>query len=146
MVFQRVGRRYAAAMAEAFVTGDNHPSCGICPSRRFPLGEFDVFERPSAECPFNPADGHRYTAAGVPVCVHPHKIGLVPRRYKTDGVPFAVELNLPDHPADLDAYLREVMHSAAPGVLELLIERATHEIPRAFPDVDVLQALRRALN
>ncbi|MFF3243252.1 hypothetical protein ACFYWY_05815 [Streptomyces sp. NPDC002870] len=133
-------------MPEAFVTGGEHPSCGICPSRRFPLGEFDVFERPSADCPFNPEDGHRYTSAGVPVCVHPEKVGLPPGRYKTEGVPFAVELRLPDSPAKLDAYLYEVMHSAAPGVLELLIEQATQEIPQAFPEVDVLQVLRRALN
>ncbi|MEU9012030.1 hypothetical protein AB0D12_20075 [Streptomyces sp. NPDC048479] len=133
-------------MAEAFVTGGEHPSCGICPSRRFPLGEFDVFERPSADCPFSPADGHRYTSAGVPVCVHPEKVGLPPGRYKTEGVPFKVELQLPDSPDQLDAYLYEVMHSAAPGVLELLIEQATQEIPQVFPEVDVLQALRRALN
>lgn len=132
-------------MADAFVTGGEHPSCGICPSRRFPLGEFDVYERPSAECPFNPNDGHRYTASGVPVCVHPHKVGLPPGRYKTEGTPFEVALNLPDSPADLDSYLHEVMHSAAPGVLELLIDQAQQEIPRAFPEVDVIQALRRAL-
>lgn len=133
-------------MAEAFVTGGEHPSCGICPSRRFPLGEFDVVERPSADCPFNPEDGHRYTAAGVPVCVHPEKVGLPPGRYKTEGVPFAVELRLPDSRSQLDAYLYEVMHNAAPGVLELLIEQATQEIPQVFPEVDVLQVLRRALN
>lgn len=133
-------------MTEAFVTGGEHPSCGICPSRRFPLGEFDVFERPSADCPFNPEDGHRYTSAGVPVCVHPEKVGLPPGRYKTEGVPFTVELRLPDSPAKLDAYLYEVMHSAAPGVLELLIEQTTQEIQRVFPEVDVLQVLRRALN
>lgn len=133
-------------MTEAFVRGGEHPSCGICPSRRFPLGEFDVFERPSRDCPFNPADGHRYTAAGVPVCVHPEKVGLPPGRYKTDCQPFTVELKLPDSAAELDAYLHDVMHSAAPGVLELLIEQAAQEIPQVFPEVDVLQALRRALN
>ncbi|WP_344077678.1 hypothetical protein [Streptomyces crystallinus] len=133
-------------MADAFVTGGEHPSCGICPSRRYPIGEFDVFERPSAEAPFSPVDGHRYTTAGVPVCVHPHKVGLPPGRYKTDGIPFTVELKLPDSPAGLDAYLYEVMHSAAPGVLEVLIEQAAEEIPRVFPQVDVVQVLRRALN
>lgn len=134
------------AMTEAFVAGGEHPSCGICPSRRFPLGEFDVFERPSRDCPFNPADGHRYTTAGVPVCVHPEKVGLPPGRYKTDCLSFTVELKLPDKAAELDAYLNDLMHSVAPGVLELLIEQATQEIPQVFPEVDVLQALRRALN
>ncbi|MFK4224182.1 hypothetical protein [Streptomyces sp. NPDC019890] len=112
-------------MEEAFVGGGEHPACGICPSRRFPLGEFDAFERPSGECPFDPSDGHRYTAAGVPACVHPEKVGLPPGRCKTEGVPLTAELALPDRAGDLDAYLYDVMHSAAPGVLELLIEQAT---------------------
>ncbi|MBT2509989.1 hypothetical protein J7I98_29830 [Streptomyces sp. ISL-98] len=133
-------------MAEPFLTGGVHPACGICPSRRFPLGEFDVFERPSHDCQFNPVDGHRYTAAGVPVCVHPEKVGLPPGRYKTDGTPFTAELKLPADAAELDVYLHEVLHNAAPGVLELLIEQAAQQIPRAFPEVDSLQVLRRALN
>ncbi|GAA2250091.1 hypothetical protein GCM10010232_42420 [Streptomyces amakusaensis] len=133
-------------MADALVTGGNHRSCGSRPSRRLPLGEFDVFERPSADCPFDPADGHRYTADGVPVCVHPEKVGLPPARYKSDGIPFTAELELPVSPADLDTYLRQVMHGAAPGILELLIEQAVREIPRVHPEVNVIQALRRALD
>ncbi|MEU7105025.1 hypothetical protein ACFQ2B_18670 [Streptomyces stramineus] len=132
-------------MAEAFVSGDEHPACGICPSRRFPLGEFDVHERPSSDCPFRPADGHRYTAAGVPVCVHPHKVGIPAGRYKSDGISLAGGLQWPDDAAELDAYLHEVLHSAAPGMLELLIEQATTELPAVFPDVDVITTLRRAL-
>ncbi|WP_116214952.1 hypothetical protein [Streptomyces olivoreticuli] len=132
-------------MAEAYVTGDEHPACGICPSRRFPLGAFDVVERPSRDCPFNPADGHRYTPDGVPVCVHPDKVGVPAGRYKTDGLPLATKLALPDDVAELDSYLRGVMHSAAPGVLELLIEQAVTEIPCTFPGVDVITTLRRAL-
>lgn len=105
-----------------------------------------MIERPSRDCPFDPADGYRYTAAGVPVCVHPEKVGLPPGEYKSEGTPFTVELKLPSEAAELDAYLYGVMHNAAPGVLQLLIERATQEIPRAFPEVDVLRTLRRALN
>ncbi|MEV6673467.1 hypothetical protein [Streptomyces sp. NPDC051162] len=133
-------------MVEAFVSSDEHPACGICPSRRFPLGEFDVAERPSREFPFDPSDGHRYTAAGVPVCVHPEKVGMPPGKYATDGTATAPGLRLPDDITDLDPYLHDLMHSAAPGVLEGLIERAVQEIPRAFPEVDVVQALRRALS
>ncbi|MCC2278502.1 hypothetical protein LKL35_24205 [Streptomyces sp. ET3-23] len=132
-------------MADAFVTSDEHPACGICPSRRFPLGGFDVAERPSREFPFNPVDGHRYTDAGVPVCVHPEKVGLPPGRYATDGTPPVPELRLPNDPVDLDPYLRDLMHSAAPGMLEQLIDQAVEQIPQVFPEVDVVQALRRAL-
>ncbi|MBO0511941.1 hypothetical protein J0695_08950 [Streptomyces beijiangensis] len=133
-------------MVEAFLTGDGHRACGICPSRHFPLGEFDVAERPSKDLPFDPRDGHRYTAAGVPVCVHPEKVGLSPRRYKTDGLSLTAELVLPQEAAELDRYLRELMHNAAPETLEILIDQATQEIPRVFPEVDVITALRRALN
>lgn len=133
-------------MAEAFVSGDGHRACGICPSRLFPLGEFDVVERPSRECPFNPEDGHRYTLRGVPVCVHPEKVGLPPAPYKTDGVALLGDVALPADVADLDEYLRELVHGAAPGALELLIDLADREIRRAFPEVDATLALRRAFN
>ncbi|MFE4800295.1 tyrosine-type recombinase/integrase [Streptomyces sp. NPDC056708] len=39
-----------------------------------------VYDRPSWECPFDPADGFRYTADRTPACVHPHKVGLEPDR------------------------------------------------------------------
>ncbi|MEU2835087.1 hypothetical protein ABZ667_41790 [Streptomyces lavendulae] len=35
---------------------------------------------PCWECPFDPADGFRYTADGTPACVHPNKIGVEPDR------------------------------------------------------------------
>ncbi|MEW1719850.1 hypothetical protein [Streptomyces sp. NPDC093109] len=134
-------------MDEAFVTGDgHHTACGICPSRRFPLGEFDVFERPSKECPFDPADGHRYTAERVPVCVHPGKVGLPVGRYKSDGVPLTQPFVLPADVSDLVPYLRVVLYGAAPGMVETLIDRALAEIPQTFPGVDPVAALRRALN
>ncbi|MGW6055327.1 hypothetical protein [Streptomyces sp. NPDC055189] len=56
------------------------PVCGICPSKRLPREAFVVYDRPNREAPFNPGDGLRYTAAGTPACVHPHKIGLEPDR------------------------------------------------------------------
>ncbi|WP_026150088.1 hypothetical protein [Streptomyces prunicolor] len=134
-------------MAEAFVSGDVlHLACGICPSRRFPVGGFDVVERPSAECPFNPVDGHRYAADGTPVCVHPDKVGLPVGRYKSQGEQVTVRLALPADEAELIPYLRDLLYGAAPMLLEDLIEQASAEIPRAFPGVDVLATLRRALS
>ncbi|MFE9476213.1 hypothetical protein ACFYOR_35015 [Streptomyces griseofuscus] len=57
-----------------------HGLCGICPALRLPRARFVVFDRPCREAPFDPVDGHRYTRAGEPACVHPDKIGLVPDR------------------------------------------------------------------
>ena len=72
--------RYRFVMSESFAQGEDHPACGICPSKRLPREAFVVYDRPSWECPFNPEDGFRYTADGTPACVHPHKVGLEPDR------------------------------------------------------------------
>ncbi|MEU9107127.1 hypothetical protein AB0D54_22805 [Streptomyces xanthophaeus] len=69
-------------MAEPFIAEDSdYPACGICPSLRLPRDAFVVYDRPSRECPFDPADGHRYTGDGTPACVHPDKIGEEPDRF-----------------------------------------------------------------
>lgn len=134
-------------MAEAFVSGDaHHLACGICPSRNFPVGEFDVFERPSKECPFNPDDGHRYTADGTPVCVHPEKVGLPAGRFKSEGAAVKVNVELPQNEAEVIPYLRRLLYGAAPVLLEDLIDQATAEIRRTFPGLDPLATLRRALS
>ncbi|MFK0017286.1 hypothetical protein [Streptomyces sp. NPDC091027] len=67
-------------MTTPFVTDPGHPACEICPAHRLPREGFVVYSRPSRECPFNPADGHRYTADGTPACVHPARVGLAPDR------------------------------------------------------------------
>ncbi|MEV0039245.1 hypothetical protein [Streptomyces sp. NPDC050804] len=88
-------------MPEPFANGDaHHRACGICPSRFHAVGEFDVFERPTPECPLNKADGHRYLSDGAPVCVHPVKVGLPARRYKSENAPLAVEPATPTAPAN----------------------------------------------
>ncbi|GAA3808254.1 hypothetical protein GCM10022206_53330 [Streptomyces chiangmaiensis] len=67
-------------MDRPFVTGDERPVCGICPSKRLRRDQFVIYDRPTREAPFNPEDGYRYTAEGVPACVHPDKIGVEPDR------------------------------------------------------------------
>ncbi|MEV7287822.1 hypothetical protein AB0O01_25165 [Streptomyces sp. NPDC093252] len=134
-------------MAESFVNGDVlHLACGICPSRRLPVGEFDVFERPTGECPFRPADGHRYTADGTPVCVHPEKVGLPAGRYKSEGAPLRVRVCLPADESAVVPYLHDLLYGAAPVLLDDLIGQAQIEIRRTFPDLDPLATLRRALS
>lgn len=68
-------------MSEPFAQGEDHPACGICPSKRLPREAFVVYSRPSWECPFDPDTGLRYTLDDrTPACVHPHKVGLEPDR------------------------------------------------------------------
>lgn len=133
-------------MEQPFLIGDGHQACGICPGRLLPFGEFDVAARPSRDFPFDPADGHRYTADRVPVCVHPEKVGIPAGRYRTDGVPLTCDLQLPDDVAELDRYLHGAVRDAAPATLELLITQAMEEIPLRWPGVDATTALRRALS
>ncbi|MEO3978378.1 hypothetical protein [Streptomyces sp. CAU 1734] len=134
-------------MAEPFVNGDvHHRACGICPSRFFPVGEFDVFERPTKECPFNPNDGHRYATDGTLVCVHPEKVGLPAGRYKSENVPLKVELCLPADESDVVPYLHDLLYGVAPVLLNDLIGQAQVEIRRTFPDLDPITTLRRALS
>ncbi|MGW8327336.1 hypothetical protein ACWGLE_05415 [Streptomyces sp. NPDC055897] len=133
-------------MPEPFVNGDvHHLACGICPSRFHAVGEFDVFERPSMECPFSKADGHRYLSDGTPVCVHPEKVGLPAGRYKSEGVPVAVELVLPPDPSEVVPYLRGVLWSVAPVLLDDLISQAQKQVRERFPELDPLTVMRRAL-
>ncbi|MEU8462276.1 hypothetical protein [Streptomyces sp. NPDC029003] len=75
------GGGYRAGMGEAFLAEDgDHDACGVCPSLRMPRESFVVYDRPSRECPFDPADGYRYTADRTPACVHPGRIGVTPDR------------------------------------------------------------------
>ncbi|MDH6115054.1 hypothetical protein P3T36_007343 [Kitasatospora sp. MAP12-15] len=113
--------------AEPFVDDDSdHDVCWFCPSLRFPAGGFDVFEQPSRECPFDPADGFRYTAARVPVCVHPYKVGLPPGRYGSDGEPVPARALRPTPPGVTG------MPLSAPGDAEPGAAR-TYQAPRSEP-------------
>ena len=133
-------------MPEPFMNGDvHHRTCGICPSRFHAVGEFDVFERPTPECPFSKEDGHRYLGDGTPVCVHPEKVGLPAGRYKSEGVPVTAELELPPDPSEVVPYLHDVLYGAAPVLLEELIENASAQIRAQFPDLDPITVLRQAL-
>lgn len=134
-------------MAEPFVDDDVlHLACGICPSRRFPAGEFDVWQRPTKECPFNAKDGHRYAPDGTPVCVHPEKVGLPAGAYKSKNAPLTAEVVLPPDPSEVVPYLHDLLYGAAPVLLDDLIQQATDRIRAQFPDLDPLTALRQALS
>jgi len=82
-------------MGDAFLTEDDSDACWICPALRLPAGQFDVYERPTRQCPFDPATGFRY-AGDIPVCVHPYKVGLPPGRYASAGTALP---NPTPHPA-----------------------------------------------
>jgi hypothetical protein len=62
--------------------------CLACPIRRFRVGSFDVEERPKSSTRFDPRTGSRtIPESGIPVCVHPDRIGLRPGAYASAGTP-----------------------------------------------------------
>ncbi|WP_252370172.1 hypothetical protein [Streptomyces hygroscopicus] len=120
--------------------------CGICPSLRLPGGAFDVHLRPSAACPFDASTGHRFTEAGVPVCVHPERVGLPAAEYATAGLPLPWETPPPASPDEVAVWVRAALDAAPPDACAEVIERATEILRAADPELDVVAVLRTALS
>ncbi|AEW99200.1 hypothetical protein SCATT_p10070 (plasmid) [Streptantibioticus cattleyicolor NRRL 8057 = DSM 46488] len=119
--------------------------CGVCPSLRYPGGQFDVVSKPSRDCPFDPATGYRFTALGVPVCVHPERVGLPPAPYASGGVPLPWQTPPPASAADVPAWVRTAVAAAPPEACTEVIEQATKLLLAADPGTDVVAVLRAAL-
>lgn len=135
------------ASGEPFTGDGERPVCGICPSLRLPGGAFDVHERPSsAACPFDAGTGHRFTAAGVPVCVHPERVGLPAAEYATEGLPLPWEVPPPTDPTEVAVWVRAALTAAPPDACTEVIERAMGLLRAADPGLDVVTVLRAALN
>ncbi|MFJ9583229.1 hypothetical protein [Streptomyces acidicola] len=83
---------------------------------------------------------------GTPVCVHPEKVGLPARRYKSENAPLTVELQLPPDPSEVVPYLHDVLYGAAPVLLDDLISQAQQQIRQHFPELDPLAVMRQALS
>jgi hypothetical protein len=67
-------------------------TCVVCPAQRLGPGAFDVIDRPDPRYAYDPAAGCRVDSeSGVPVCVHPFRVGLAPGRYASAGEPVAEE-------------------------------------------------------
>ncbi|MEW2622920.1 hypothetical protein [Streptomyces sp. NPDC048106] len=124
---------------------DGRPVCGVCPSLRLPGGRFDVFERPSRDCAFDPVTGHRFTAAGVPVCVHPDRVGLPAAPYATSNLPLPWEAPPPVEAGEVPMWVRAALDAAPLEDCADLIRRATEILLASDPDMDVTAVLRAAL-
>ncbi|AJE40514.1 hypothetical protein [Streptomyces nodosus] len=124
---------------------DGRPVCGVCPSLRHPGGKFDVVERPSRDCPYDPATGHRFTAAGIPVCVHPERVGLPAAPYAGEGLRLPWETPPPSEADEVPAWLRQVLTAAPPDACDEVIRQATQILLAADLDADVTAVLRAAL-
>lgn len=124
---------------------DGRPVCGVCPSLRLPGGRFDVVERPSRDCPFDPKTGHRFTATGVPVCVHPDRVGLSAAPYATDSLPLPWETPPPVEADGVPGWVRAALDAAPPEAADDVIRQATEILRASDPGMDITAVLRAAL-
>ncbi|GAA2389987.1 hypothetical protein [Dactylosporangium salmoneum] len=132
-------------------------TCVACPGQALALGCFDVAPRPGPEHPYDPTRGYRVSAAtGTPTCVHAYRVGVPPAAYASQGLPLpdgsapppspaADDLELPDDPTLLEAWLVAVVRSAPAAGLGAALRRAETTALTRFPPGDVVDALRRVL-
>ena len=129
-------------------------TCVACPGQRLPLGAFDVAARPSPAIPFSASLGYRVTAdTGVPTCVHPFRVGVVPGPYASAGAPLVCpaapvpppDLELPSDGTLLEAWLLAVVRSAPASALGDTVARAEALAATRFPPAEIVVAMRRVL-
>ena len=132
-------------------------TCVACPAQALALGAFDVAERPGREHPYDSTRGYRvHAATGTPTCVHPYRVGVPPAGYASGGAalpsgaqpppePQPADLELPDDPTLLEAWLIAMVRLAPPTALGATLRRAETAALQRFAPAEVVTALRRAL-
>lgn len=133
-------------------------TCGICPGQVLGPGEFDVVARPHRELAYRPDLGWRATPAGVPVCVHPFRVGMPPGTYASTGQPIPsidvprVEvvppeaLVLPEELDDLSGWLVAHLRLADADQMFSVVGRLEREAGERFAPGAVVTVLRRVLS
>ncbi|MEV8513690.1 hypothetical protein [Dactylosporangium sp. NPDC051484] len=133
-------------------------TCVACPAQALALGAFDVAERPGVEHPYDSARGYRVSAAtGTPTCVHPYRVGVPPAAYASAGAPLPTgeapppapreaDLELPDDPTLLEAWLVAVVRESPHARLGATLRQAETAALRRFAPEQVVDALRRVLS
>jgi hypothetical protein len=132
-------------------------TCAVCPALRLGLGEFDVTDRPGPGSRYDRDLDHRVdVATGVPVCVHPYRVGLPPGAYCSAGepvpailseppAPIRAALDLPDDVINLEGWIIAVVRAAGPARIRQALDAAETLAGRRFAAADVVTAMRRVL-
>jgi hypothetical protein len=131
---------------------DEDDLCAVCPGQVHDPGRFDIAERPDASR-YDTVKGYRRDiATGVPVCMHPEKIGFPPGRYASAGERWPGDLEpgphpgeLPDDPAALAEWMAALVRHAGPDGLASTLMEAEAAASAKFPAEVVVTALREAL-
>lgn len=133
-------------------------TCGICPGQMLGPGEFDVVARPHTELAYRPDLGWRATPAGVPVCVHPYRVGMPPGTYASTGQPIPAlkdlqvdmvppeALVLPEALDDLSGWMVAHLRTADADDMFRVVGRLEREAGERFAPGAVVQVLRRVLS
>lgn len=132
---------------------DEDALCAVCPGQLHDPGRFDVVDGPQPGCRYDSTAGYRRdTASGVPVCIHPDKIGVRPGRYASGGegwparTPPAVPAGpMPAEAGALAGWMTELVRHAGPGRVDAVLADAERQAARSFPADVVVGALRAAL-
>lgn len=130
--------------------------CEVCPAQMMGPGAFDVADRPGRGR-YDPTLGYRIdSVTGVALCVHPYRVGLTPGRYASRGeavevpsvtpTPGVEHLELPEDPADLEAWLVATLRVAPPAAMASALERAEAIASQRFAPELLVVALRRVLS
>ena len=132
-------------------------TCVVCPAQLLGPGMFDVADRPGSQSRYDRELGYRVdVASGVPVCVHPYRVGLPEGAYCSGGVPVPAipeeppaptphALDLPDDVTNLEAWIIAVVRAAGPARIHQALDAAETLAGQRFAEADVVTAMRRVL-
>lgn len=132
-------------------------TCVVCPAQLLGPGEFDVTDRPGPHSRYDREQGYRVDVrSGVPVCVHPYRVGLPEGAYCSAGVPVPTvadeppaptrdALELPDDVTNLEAWIIAVVRAAGPSRIRQALAAAETLAGERFTEAEVVTAMRRVL-
>ncbi|TDO39010.1 hypothetical protein [Paractinoplanes brasiliensis] len=122
-------------------------------------GEFDVVARPRTELAYRPDLGWRATPDGVPVCVHPFRVGMAPGAYASAGTPLPPletddaelapppeALVLPELLDDLSGWMVAHLRVADRDEMFSVVARLERQAGERFAPGEVVAVLRRVLS
>lgn len=132
-------------------------TCVVCPAQVLGLGQFDVSDRPGPDTRYNRDLDYRVdVTTGVPVCVHPYRVGLPPGAYYSEAAPVPAvpdeppaptrdALDLPVDVTNLEAWIIAVLRTAGPSRIHQAISAAETLAAERFAEAEVVAAMRRVL-
>lgn len=113
--------------------------------------------RPRTEFAYRPQLGWRATPAGVPVCVHPFRVGMPPGAYASAGEPLPAlhtqivppppeALILPESLDDLGGWMVAHLRSTDRDEMFSVVARLERQAGERFAPGEVVTVLRRVLS